>query len=295
MTALKEFKPSLKCMPRFINQSFYSKIESGNTLSSACHYHPEIELILIKRSGGTRIIGSSVEAFGDNDLVLIGKNTPHAFLHDQHHFTSSYTTNAQPEAMVVQFKENFLGNGTDMIPEFSSIYELLNLARLGLSLTEAGKENIIPLMEEFFATTSPLDKVLILLEILKALASQRSYNVLSTQPGNLQDNSLEDERYASILNYTYENYDEHITIEKIAGIANLTRESFCRYFKTKSKKTYIEFLTEYRITKACQMLRNGTKSIKEIGYACGFDSLSNFYHQFKKINKQSPLEFSRRA
>ncbi|WP_018627091.1 AraC family transcriptional regulator [Niabella aurantiaca] len=293
MSIFQQHKPSLKYIASSSDQSFFSKIELGSKLSNTCHYHPEIELILIKRSKGTRIVGDSVEAFGDNDLVLIGKNTPHAFLHEPQFFCKNNTKEAQPEAMVVQFKENFLGNGTDIIPEFKSIYDLFHLAKHGLSFTEAAKENIIPLFEEFFRRTVPLDKVIILIEILKSLSTLKDYKVLSDRKYHAQD-PVEDERYASILNYTYENYDEHITIEKIAQIANLTRESFCRYFKAKANKTYIEFLTEYRISKACQMIRQGRQSIKEIGYACGFDSLSNFYYQFRKINKRSPLEYSRK-
>ncbi len=106
-------------------------------------------------------------------------------------------------------------------------------------------------------------------------------------------NRTNDHRFNEVLNYTYANFDEHITIEKVARIAHLTRESFCRYFKAVANKTYIEFLTQYRISKAFQMIRRGGKPVKEIGYACGFDSLSNFYYQFKRITKLSPLEFGR--
>lgn len=100
-----------------------------------------------------------------------------------------------------------------------------------------------------------------------------------------------DERLSEVLAYTYSNYDDHISIEQVAKIANLTKESFCRYFKSRAQKTYLEFLTELRISKACQMIKRGDQSVKEIGYSCGFDSLSNFYDRFKKIMKLSPLEF----
>ncbi|MGN6492258.1 MAG: helix-turn-helix domain-containing protein [Agriterribacter sp.] len=100
-----------------------------------------------------------------------------------------------------------------------------------------------------------------------------------------------DKRLGEILAYTYSNYDDHITIEQVAKIANLTKESFCRYFKLRARKTYMEFLTELRIRRACYMIRYEDVPVKEIGYSCGFDSLSNFYDRFKKIMKLSPLEF----
>jgi AraC-like DNA-binding protein len=132
-----------------------------------------------------------------------------------------------------------------------------------------------------------------MLNALKQLTSQTSRRELTCSKFDGYINSISDHRFNDVLNYTYSNFDEYITIEKVAGIANLTRESFCRYFKALANKTYIEFLTEYRISKACQMIRKGEKSVKEIGYACGFNSLSNFYCQFKRITKLSPLAFSR--
>jgi AraC-like DNA-binding protein len=252
------------------------------------HYHPETELILVRRSKGTRIIGNSVEPFGDNDLVLIGANTPHGFLHDEE------TWNADsPEALVVQFGEHFLGKGFLKLPELKDVYELFTKSGNGICITAEGKAKIIPLMESMFGASS-LDAIIILLEILKHLTVKSNCReLIHSNRFNSYVSGTDDHRFNDVLNYTYSNFDEHITIEKVARIAHLTRESFCRYFKTLANKTYIEFLTEYRISKACQMIRHGGTPVKEIGYACGFDSLSNFYYQFKRVTKLSPLEFSR--
>jgi AraC-like DNA-binding protein len=100
-----------------------------------------------------------------------------------------------------------------------------------------------------------------------------------------------DKRIHKILDFTFENYHQNIRIEEVAEMINMTKESFCRYFKAKTQKTYLEFLIEFRICKACRMIIEDRMSIKEIGYSCGFDSLSNFHHQFKKITRQSPLEY----
>jgi AraC-like DNA-binding protein len=170
---------------------------------------------------------------------------------------------------------------------------MLIKARQGLSLTESGKKQIIPLVEKIFHVSS-FEGIILLLEILQRLTAEDSHRTLVSNRFHPYSTNPDDLRFKSILNYTYQNYDEHISIEDVARIANLTKESFCRYFKTRSNKTYVEFLTEYRINKACQMINAGENSIKEIAYSCGFDSLSNFYYQFKKITKSNPLEFNRR-
>lgn len=283
-----QLKPSFKQI--FFNSSscFRVKIDRGNSLYRGMHYHPETELILIRRSKGTRIVGNSVESFGDNDLVLIGSNTPHGFLHDEETWDSD-----NPEALVVQFGEHFLGEGFLKLPELKEVYDLFTQSRNGLCVTMEGKARIIPLMERMFSASS-LDAIIILLEILKHLTVKANCReLIDSNRFNSYVSCTDDHRFNDVLNYTYSNFDEHITIAKVARIAHLTRESFCRYFKALANKTYIEFLTEYRISKACQMIRYGGRSVKEIGYACGFDSLSNFYYQFKRITKLSPLEFSR--
>lgn len=287
---LQVLKPSFKQI--FFNTSscFHLKVDRGDKLYRGMHYHPETELILIRRSKGTRIIGNAVEVFGDNDLMLIGSNIPHGFLHDEETLN---TDNPAPEALVMQFGENFLGREFLKLPELKDVHELFIKSQNGIYITEEGKANIIPLMERMFGASS-LDAIIILLEILKQLISKtHSRELIHSNRLNNDINCTNDHRFNDVLNYTYSNFDEHISIEKVARIAHLTRESFCRYFKALANKTYIEFLTEYRINKACQMIRNGDRSMKEIGYACGFDSLSNFYYQFKRIIKLSPLEFSR--
>ncbi|MBL7700054.1 MAG: helix-turn-helix domain-containing protein [Chitinophagaceae bacterium] len=260
---------------------FHAKIDTGKKLSNAWHYHPEIELILIKGSRGTRIVGNSVELFDNHDLVLIGENTPHAFLHDEE--CRQYSSRER-HAMIIQFNENFLGHDFLKLPALTEVREVLIKSRQGLSITEWGKQEVIPLFEKVFRS-SAFDGIILLLEILKKISSAASHRVLVSNKIN--------HRLNSILDYTCQNYDEHISIGDVARVANLSRESFCRYFKAQINKTYIEFLSEYRINRACEMIRNGQKSIKEIGFSCGFDSLSNFYYQFKKIIKVSPLEYSR--
>jgi AraC-like DNA-binding protein len=286
---LKAEKPSFKHVIWNTDSCFNAKIDYGENLSNAWHYHPEIELILIKNSEGTRIIGTSIENFKHNDLILIGRNLPHAFLHEERFMQEKCSP---PEAMVLQFHENFLGNETLSRPEFREIQQLLSAAALGLSIEGAARERIIPMMEKIFEAT-PLDRIIILLEILKTLTEKDVYRTLiKNEPANAK--YTEDARINKILDYTYANFDEHIRIDDVAKIANLTKESFCRYFKTSTNKTYMEFLTEFRINKACNMIKENQRSMKEIGYSCGFDSLSNFYYQFKRIVKRSPLEFKKK-
>jgi AraC-like DNA-binding protein len=271
-----------------MNASLNVKVDIGETLSNSYHYHPEMELILLKRSRGIRIIGASVENFTDNDLVLIGRNLPHAFLHEHQYLDNNLTD--PPEAIVIQFNEAFAGNGFLDLPELKEIKRLFITARQGLTITENGKRTIIPLVEKILYSSS-LDRILVLLQILKIMTDKDAYRVLVSEESIDQPAMEPDTRVEKVLDFTFGHYDQNIKIEEVAEMINMTKESFCRYFKAKTGKTYLEFLIEFRIRKACRMIVENQLSIKEISYSCGFDSLSNFHYQFKKIVKQKPLEY----
>ena len=71
----------------------------------------------------------------------------------------------------------------------------------------------------------------------------------------------------------------------------MTTNSFCRFFKSRTGKTAFEFIREFRINKACQMLINGEKSIAQICYDTGFNSFSSFNRIFKNLKNISASEY----
>lgn len=282
-------KPSYRQLAWNTNASLIVKTDkSENLLVSSYHYHTEVELILLKNSCGIRVIGSHVGNFGFNEVLLIGKNLPHAFLHSQQCISNEL--NGEPEALVIQFDETFMGEHFLNLPELKAIKKLLTLARSGLLLTEETGKRVIPLMEQMRQVSS-LDRILLLLEILRTMVAEDAYEILTDETSVPETYGIGDDRLKKVLDYTIANYDHNIKIEEVADICNMTKESFCRYFKTRTGKTYVDFLTRFRIYKACRLIAANDLSIKEIGYSCGFDSLSNFHQHFKKIVGQSPLEF----
>ncbi|MBC7902036.1 MAG: AraC family transcriptional regulator [Gemmatimonadaceae bacterium] len=65
------------------------------------------------------------------------------------------------------------------------------------------------------------------------------------------------------------------------------------FFKRNTKKTYVEFLNEMRIGHACQSLLRTDKTVLEICYDCGFNTVANFNKQFLKIKRMKPSAYKR--
>ncbi|MEZ4822270.1 MAG: AraC family transcriptional regulator [Ignavibacteria bacterium] len=88
--------------------------------------------------------------------------------------------------------------------------------------------------------------------------------------------------------YIDSSYTENVTLEKISKEACLSQFHFLRLFKVIYQKTPHKYLTEKRIEKALSLLFSTDKSITEICFDIGFESLSSFSWLFKKKFGLSP-------
>jgi len=97
-----------------------------------------------------------------------------------------------------------------------------------------------------------------------------------------------------IYNHVLKHYQRDIPLEEISGLINLTPPSFCRYFKLRTNKAFSSFVNEMRIGSASKLLIENNLSISQICYESGFNHLSNFNRQFKKIKNMTPSEYQRK-
>jgi AraC-like DNA-binding protein len=102
----------------------------------------------------------------------------------------------------------------------------------------------------------------------------------------------EGKRMQDVMSYTMEHFDQPIPLEAISEVASMTKNAFCKYFKKRTNKTYVQFLTELRVEHACKLLQQKKDaSISMVAYESGFGNLSNFNRQFKMIKQMSPSEY----
>jgi AraC-like DNA-binding protein len=106
-------------------------------------------------------------------------------------------------------------------------------------------------------------------------------------------NPRDKERIDRIFSFTIENFQETITLEEVAGHAGMSVPAFCSYFRKSTKKTYIDFLNEVRIGHSCKLLIDTQKSIESISYESGYNTLTHFNRQFRKIKHFTPSVYRR--
>lgn len=93
------------------------------------------------------------------------------------------------------------------------------------------------------------------------------------------------------LTYIEHNFQNEITIEDIAGLCGLNRTYFGKIFKEALGKTPQEFLLNYRMLKAAELLKLTSLSIGDIGLAVGYANQMHFSRAFKNNYGISPREW----
>ena len=95
----------------------------------------------------------------------------------------------------------------------------------------------------------------------------------------------------NVLAYIAENYESSISLDNLAKIAGMNPKYFCRYFRSMTERTPIDYLNYYRIECACEMLSTKDISIKETAISCGFNDESYFIKTFHKYKGITPKQF----
>lgn len=268
--------------------SFNIHKDVGAEMLSSWHYHPEIELLLIKRSSGTCLVGDHVGPFKNGDVFLFGSNLPHTFRHEMKYLERR--DEKVGESVVVLFEQNFWGSNFLTLPEMSGISRLFETARQGLRIKGETRKRVARIAEEMLIS-SPVKRLILLLSALELIAGSREYETISSSGFFHESNLVDKSRINKIFEYTFNNFHKKIMIEDVAALIAMGKHSFCRYFKAKTRKTYLDFLIEVRIGHACRLLVEEDLNVAEIGYACGYNNISHFYHQFKATTNMHPLEY----
>lgn len=281
-------KPQLLKVFKGPGYSFSIRRDLVPDVNNRWHYHSEVELIHFEKGEGTQFIGDSISRFKAGDVVLVGANLAHYWRFDDVFFEAG----AGADVRVVHFNEDFWGEPFLNLPENKAIRTVLERSRRGLQIEGTTKEKIALLLERLLQAKGP-GRIIWLMKALLRIARSRHVKMLSS-PGFRQECLHgESERINDIYDYSLKNFRRKIQLEEIAAVANISPNSFCRYFKQNTGKTYSGFLIELRVGHACKLLIENKQSIKQLCYESGFHNFTSFHKYFKMITGESPLAYQK--
>lgn len=279
-------------LPQEHNKSFIVFRESGQYFPVPWHYHPHFEFVLVTESTGRRMVGDHIGYFEPNDLVFMGSLLPHVWVNDEKYIKGEAEDNA--DAIVIHFTSDFLGDEILNIPEMEEFQKIIQLSERGMVIKGRTRDILNEIIMEM-PTLSGLMRIAALFEIFDILTQKPEYELLASPTFVKNATHASSDRFKFITGYIMQNFDRPIKLAEIADLTNMSVTTFCNYFKTQFRMTFVEYVNSVRIGHACMLMSETDHNISEIAYQCGFNNLANFNRQFKKSKNQSPSQYRKNS
>ena len=230
----------------------------------------------ITRGIGTRFVGDCIEQYEEGDVCMIGPNLPHEWRNDDAYFDKE--SGLRATCICLFFKREIFDPNFIRLPEMNNIRDLIERSRRGLKFTGKSKLEITRFIRSSVNDVG-VRKVTNLLTLLELMATSTEYELLASVGFTNSVNSEDFERFNKVYKFLVKNFATSIRLEEVSTLVGLTPTAFCRYFKERTKKTFVEYLNEMQIS--------------TISVEVGFPNLSNFISQFKKVTGMSPSQFQK--
>ena len=272
------------------DESFIIGIFQDNMEKSTWHYHNNFEISFILEGSGKRIVADSIEEFQPGDLVFIGRNLPHVWISDKE--TRTPTTRSL-EMVFLQFTSEVVSPQLLMLPEFKYIARAMYLSERGIQIVGQTLNEVSELMLQLPYLKS-FERMLHFFKLMDIIGRSETNIQLASKEYLKVRFTTGNKRIAVIHEFLMNNYREQVDLKKLAGLVNMAEGSLCRFFRMNMGMTVFEYLNQLKVEFACKLLMDNDLSILEVCLDSGFNNLSHFNKQFKKINGLPPSEYRNR-
>ena len=273
-------KTLIQKLPLAKDSSFIAQTYETPWFETPYHQHDEYELMVIKKGYGTAFIGDNIGEYKAGDVYLHGNNLAHWFRKKNKEMIGA--------SVVVQFNPDFLGKEFFNVPEMKGIRRILDKSSRSICCKGKLRESIGRQLLKI-EHLDGFEKVMSLLSMLREISLSEEYEFVS---GAEITHSEKDQMLINqVFEFSMNHFKRKITLEEVAGLTNKSVSAFSHYFKKVTKTSYISFLTQIRISHACELLKSTNMSITEICFESGFNNWANFSKHFKEYCKTCPSKY----
>lgn len=247
------------------------------------HSQPDYELSYIIIGRGERTLGSISEPFKEGEVVLVPPQIPHQWRFDP----VAVDPGGCIENITFHFPASFPEDIARLFPELApAMFRILNLTEAILYTGEI-RDQLVQLLLDMESTSGPgrIARIASLMEAMSFL--NEASEVSSFTPAGSPKQRME-----KIRIYVNCNFASKILLEDITAYVGMNRSAFCSFFKQQTGKTFITWLNEFRIEKACDMLSSSDMRVGEVATAVGFESLPHFSRIFRQIKGMPPTQWT---
>jgi AraC-like DNA-binding protein len=261
-------------------------------LDTPFHFHQLCELVWIEKSFGKRIVGDSIDNFEDGDLVLMGPQLPHIWQNDELFYRKKKGNRVK--ATVIYFPADFPLNLTDEQNILSPIQELIKKASRGLVFYGVTRQKVSQILLAL-SKEKGLTKIINFLEVVDILSHSKEFRQLASISFKNLYEEKDTDRINKVYQFLMQNFYRDINLREVSDLCNMTPNAFCRFFKSRTQRSFTQFLNELRVGHACKLIQNETYSIADVCYESGYNNVANFNKFFKSITGFTPSKYRRKT
>lgn len=249
------------------------------------HRHELFELNFVEHGAGCeRIVGDNIESLGEYDLVLI--TSPNL----EHMWGQGTCTNTDIHEITIQFQCDYQ-QGIFLTNPFRSMQQMMIRAQRGLAFPLPAIMAVYERLRHLSEIKEGFYAVAELFRILYELSKFPDARELSSSSFAKAQGESESKRVKAVKEYIVSHYEDEIRLEQMSQLAHMSPTAFSRFFKLRTGKTLAEYIVDIRLGFATRKLIDTNEPVSQIGFSCGFNTLTNFNRLFKKRKGCSPTEF----
>ncbi|MFA9465660.1 MAG: helix-turn-helix domain-containing protein [Velocimicrobium sp.] len=255
-----------------------------HNLTTLPHWHPHTEIIYTQKGSVDIYINGTSYSCYEGDIQLIPANSLHSILPKNH---------AVYIAIVIGDKLlSEVANDLHFKQISCFLSEKSHLITYQLSTTNSFYKIIYPCIQTLLAedcSNHPMKELMIKLEICRFFALLNRYipdiiaNSEKSYPSHTQNLKM-------AIEFLTNHYAEKITIKTMSQLMNMSEQHFSRLFKTYTGKTFVDYLTQFRLEQAKRLLIQSDLPITQIPELTGFCNPNYFSRIFKRHFGLSPSQ-----
>ena len=268
---------------------FRSTVEAGKR-SYREHHHTECEISLLLSGSGIYSLPEKSYDFEKNDVFLFSSDEVHCLtdikegeefvllnLHFEPRILWLDRSLFEAEGLIRIFSDRN-GNFQNRIDRENPATQ--NIARHLLEIEKELSER-----RENYQSAAKMHLCSILISLL------RDYDY-TNKSADLSSSRIALSRLGNVMQYIDDNIGEPLSLDDLADLASMNKSYFSTFFKKYNGISPWDYICIKRVEKAIEMLKDTSLSKLEIAQSCGFNSMSNFYSQFRKITGKVPSDYS---
>lgn len=237
------------------------------------HYSDSFEILLCENLKGDVILDSVSHALSAHQVFCIPPNHIHSIL--------VHPCDGCMHVIKISFSE------MEYFLRLNHIFTFSGKKMIVQSEDEQLYQRLAGIVQEMIRTDEDVFcRVEGILAIFKTLHDSRYIGVRQTFDRSYEDDSP----LKMLMDWTEANFSTNISVEAAAKITGYSKHYFCRWFKSQTSMTYIEFLNRVRIDKARKLLVSG-RPVVEVCQLCGYESVSYFIKKFRLYCNCTPKEY----